>query len=91
MRRTAVQVSSVQLLCPVRLFVILWTVACQASLSIHSSWSLSKLISIELGTYGCSFSGTPEGQVPLAGAVRTGFKKDVKEGQDQWLELLEME
>ena len=38
---------SVQLLSQVRLFVIPWTAACQASLSITNSWSLFKLISIE--------------------------------------------
>ena len=31
----------------VRLFVTQWTAACQASLSITSSWSLLKLVSIE--------------------------------------------
>ena len=36
-----VQVSCVQL------FVTLWTIACQASLSITNSWSLLKLMSIE--------------------------------------------
>ena len=40
--------SSVQLLTPVRLFLNPWTAACQASLSIINSWSLPKLISIEL-------------------------------------------
>ena len=39
--------SSVQLLGHVRLFVIPWTVACQASLSFTNSWSLLKLMSIE--------------------------------------------
>ena len=42
------QISSVQSLSHVQLFVTLWTVACQASLSITSSWSLLKLMSIEL-------------------------------------------
>ena len=41
-------VSSVQSLSHVPLFVTLWTVACQASLSITNSWSLPKLMSIEL-------------------------------------------
>ena len=41
-------VSSVQLLSHVWLFVTPWTVACQASLSITNSWSLPKLMSIEL-------------------------------------------
>ena len=36
-----------ELLSHVRLFVTPWTAACQASLSITSSWSLIKLISIE--------------------------------------------
>ena len=39
---------SVQSLSHVRLFVTLWTAACQASLSITNSRSLLKLISIEL-------------------------------------------
>ena len=41
--------SSVQSLSHVQLFVIPWTAACQASLSITNSWSLLKLMSIELG------------------------------------------
>ena len=44
----AVQFSSVQSLSCVRLFVIPWTAAHQASLSITNSWSLLKLTSIEL-------------------------------------------
>ena len=40
--------SSVQLLSPVQLFATSWTTAHQASLSITSSWSLLKLMSIEL-------------------------------------------
>ena len=40
--------SSVQLLSCVQLFVIPWAAACQASLSITSSQSLLKLMSIEL-------------------------------------------
>ena len=40
-------VSSVQLLSHVRLFVTPWTAAGQASLSITSSWSLLKLMSIK--------------------------------------------
>ena len=39
---------SVQLLSCVQLFVTLWTAPCQASLSINNSWSLVKLLSIEL-------------------------------------------
>ena len=39
--------SSVQLLSHVRLFLIPWTAARQASLSITKSWSLLKLMSIE--------------------------------------------
>ena len=42
------QFSSVQLLSHVRLFVNPWTSACQASLSITNSWSLLKLMSIQL-------------------------------------------
>ena len=41
-------ISSVQLLSPVLLFATPWTVAHQASLSITNSWSLIKLMSIEL-------------------------------------------
>ena len=40
--------SSVQSLSHVWLFVTPWTIACQASLSITNSWSLLKLLSIEL-------------------------------------------
>ena len=39
--------SSIQLLSHVRLFVIPWTTAHQASLSITNSWSLAKLMSVE--------------------------------------------
>ena len=39
--------SSVQSLSRVRLFATPWTAACQASLSINSSWSLLKLMPIE--------------------------------------------
>ena len=42
------QFSSVHLLSPVQLFVTPWTAACQSSLSITNSWSLFKLMSIEL-------------------------------------------
>ena len=40
--------NSVQLHSWVQLFVTLWTIACQASLSITNSQSLLKLMSIEL-------------------------------------------
>ena len=40
--------SSVQLLSHVQFFVTPWTAACQVSLSIANSWSLLKLMSIEL-------------------------------------------
>ena len=43
----SVQLSSVQSLSHVWLFVTLWTAACQASLSITNSHSLPKLMSIE--------------------------------------------
>ena len=43
-----IQFSSVQLLSHVRLFVIPWTAAHQASLSITNTWSLLKLTSIVL-------------------------------------------
>ena len=42
------QFSSVQSLSSVWLFATPWTAACQASLSIFNSWSLLKLMSIEL-------------------------------------------
>ena len=42
-----VQISSIQWLGSVQLFVTQWTAACQASLSITNSWSLLKLMSIE--------------------------------------------
>ena len=41
------QISPFQWLSHVRLFVTLWTAACQASLIITNSWRLLKLISIE--------------------------------------------
>ena len=41
-------ISSVQLLSHVQIFVTPWTVACQVSLSVTNSWSLLKLMSIEL-------------------------------------------
>ena len=40
--------SSFQLLSHVQLFATPWTTVCQASLSITNTWSLLKLISIEL-------------------------------------------
>ena len=46
--KQGVSFSSVHLLSCVRLFVTPWTVARQASLSITNSWSLLKLMSIEL-------------------------------------------
>ena len=45
---TKYQFSSVQLLSHVRLFVTPWTTAHQTSLSITNSWSLLKLMPIEL-------------------------------------------
>ena len=39
--------SSVQLISHIQLFATPWTAACQASLSITSSWSLLKLMSIK--------------------------------------------
>ena len=44
----AIQFSSVQLLSRVQLFTTPWIAVCQASLSIANSWSLLKLMSIEL-------------------------------------------
>ena len=43
-----IQFSSVESLSCVQLFATPWTTACQASLSITSSWNLLKLMSIEL-------------------------------------------
>ena len=40
--------SSVQLLSHAQLFATPWTAACQASMSITNSWSLLRLMSIEL-------------------------------------------
>ena len=45
--KLCVNINSVQLLSHVRLFATPWTAACQASLSITSSQSLPKLMSIE--------------------------------------------
>ena len=42
------QFSSIQWLSCIRLFVTPWTAACQASPSVTNSWSLLKLMSIEL-------------------------------------------
>ena len=47
-RKTMTNLNSVQSLSCVRLFATPWTVAHQASLSITNSWSLLKLMSIEL-------------------------------------------
>ena len=47
-KKLRMQVSSVQLLSCVWLFVTPWTVACQTSLSITNFWSLLKLVSVEL-------------------------------------------
>ena len=49
-RKKQCLLSSVQSLSHVQLFATAWTAACQASLSINSSRSLLKLISIELVT-----------------------------------------
>ena len=48
MSQTVPDVGSVQLLSHVRLFATPWTAASQGSLSITNSWSLFKLMSIEL-------------------------------------------
>ena len=45
---TNTQLSSVQLLSRVQLFPTQWEAACQASLTLTNSWSLLKLMSIEL-------------------------------------------
>ena len=47
-RKVMTNLSSVQLLSHVQLFVTLWTAAHQASLSITNSWSLLKFMSVEL-------------------------------------------
>ena len=47
-QRKTISVSSIQSLSHVRLFVTPWTAARQTSLSITNSWSLLKLMSIEL-------------------------------------------
>ena len=47
-RLSDIDFSSVQSLSPVQLFVTLWAAEFQASLSITSSWSLLKLMSMEL-------------------------------------------
>ena len=47
-KKVVVQFSSVQSLSHVQLFAIPWTAACQATLSSTNSWSLPKLMSIEL-------------------------------------------
>ena len=47
-RQEGLKLFVVQSLSHVRLFVTPWTAACQSSLSITSSWSLLKLMSIEL-------------------------------------------
>ena len=44
---TWMDLSSVQLVSHVRIFVTPWTAACQASMPITNSWSLPKLMSIE--------------------------------------------
>ena len=49
MLSTAISASSVYLLSCVPLFATPWTIAHKASLSITNSWSLFKLVSIELG------------------------------------------
>ena len=48
LKKVSYQFSSVQSLSHIRLFATPWTTACQASLSITNSWSLLKLMSIEL-------------------------------------------
>ena len=45
--KSTFRLSSVQPLSQVQLFATPWTAACQASLSITSSWSLLKLMSVE--------------------------------------------
>ena len=48
LKKVSYQFNSVQSLSHIRLFATPWTTACQASLSITNSWSLLKLMSIEL-------------------------------------------
>ena len=47
-KQTSDKFSSVHLLSCLRLFVTPWTVACQSSLSFTVSWSLLKLMCIQL-------------------------------------------
>ena len=49
-KKTKIQLTSVQSLSHVQLFVTPWTAARQGSLSFTNSWSLLKLMSIELVT-----------------------------------------
>ena len=77
--------SSVQLLSHVQLFVIPWTRACQASLSITSSQTLLKLMSIEsvmpsnhlIPLFSCLLSFSASGSFPVSqffasGGLNTG-------------------
>ena len=73
------QFSSVQALSHVQLFVTPWTAACQASLSITNSWSLLKLMSIELDIsfsvisfYPCLQSFPASGSFPMTQFFTSG-------------------
>ena len=60
-------ISSVQLLSHVWLFVIQWTAARQASLSITNSWNLPKLMSIEWQPTPVFLPGESQGRGSLVG------------------------
>ena len=72
-----VQFSSFQSLSHVRLFVIPWTAACQASLSITNSRSLLKLMSIELVIHPPSH--------PLLYPSSPAFNPSQHQGLFQWV------
>ena len=81
---TAKWFSSVQLLSHVQLFATPWTSACQASLSITNSWSLLKLMPIELVMPSISpsvapFSSCPQsfpasGAFPMSWLFASGYQ-----------------
>ena len=68
--------SSVQSLSSVWLFVIPWTAARQASLSITNSWSLLKLISIESAI---------QSSHPLSSPYATAFNLSQHQSPFQWV------
>ena len=75
--------SSVQSLSPVQLFVTPWTAACQASMYIINSWSLLKLMSIEMvmpstiissviSSYSCRQPFPASGSFPMSQLFASG-------------------